>query len=113
MPSGALPKGETRWVTSGFGLIVLYFAVELYAGRSGLLKAGRGWTQTTSFPRSPFSLRTGWKAKQQPLLFPPDLVDHALGATQAPKPPGRGENSITELRRKEFLCEREGYSEVV
>ena len=78
-------------------------------------------------PCSPFSLRSGWKAKQQPLLFPPDLVDHALwwgpqqarcwlvgvSATQAPVRPGGRENSITELRRKEFLCEREGYSEVV
>jgi len=62
---------------------------------------------------SPFSLRTGWKAKQQPLLFPPDLVDHALWASQAPVRSDGGENSITELRRKEFLCEREGYSEVV
>ena len=64
-------------------------------------------------PCSPFSLRTDWRAKQQPLLYPPDLVDHALWATQAPDPPGGGENSITELRRKEFVCEREGYSEVV
>ena len=106
-------KGNPGWVTSGFGLIVLYFAVELHAGRSGLLKVERGWTQTMPFPRSPFSLRTGWKAKQQPLLLPPDLVDHALWATQTPVRSSGGENSITELRRKEFLCEREGYSEVV
>jgi len=64
-------------------------------------------------PCSPFSLRSDWKTRQQPLLFPPDLVNHALLATKAPVRPGRGENSITELRRKEFLCEREGYSEVV
>ena len=97
---------------AGFGLIVLYFAVEFYAGR-GLLKVERGGKQAMPSPCSPFTLRNDWKTKQQPLLFPPDLVNHAFLPTKAPVRPGRGENSITELRRKEFLCEREGYSEVV
>jgi hypothetical protein len=113
MRSGCSRKGNPGWFYRRFGLIVLYFAVERYAGRSGLLKVARGWMQTTSSPCSPIWLRAGWKAKQQPLLFPPDLVDHALWATQAPVRSGGGKNSITELRRKELLREREGYSEVV
>ena len=113
MPSGVFPGRGNPLGERGFGLIVLYFAVELHARKSGLLKVGRGWILTMPSPGSLFSLRTGWKAKQQPFLFPPDLVDHALWATQAPVRGSGGESSITELRRKEFLCEREGYSEVV
>jgi hypothetical protein len=48
---------------------------------------------------SPFSLRAGWKAKQQPLFLPLELVDHALWAKQAPVPLEREENSV---RRKEL-----------
>ncbi len=88
----------------------LYFAVELNADRSGLQGANRG-SLATRFC-GPFSLRHGSKTKQQPLLYPADRVDHVLRLNSSPSRHGR-RDSITELRRKEFLREREGYSEMV
>ncbi len=112
MLPGGNPQGPPPgWEPSGFGLMFLYFAVESYADRSGLQGANRGSLATRL--SGPFSWRPGCKAKQQPLLYPADRVDHALRLNSSPSRRGRRENSITELRRKEFLREREGYSEMV
>lgn len=90
----------------------LYFAVELHAKRHGLQSTGRSILRGTGIC-NPFSLRAGWKAKQQPLLYPADVVDHELLHNRSRSTARPRENPITELRRKEFFCEREGYSEMV
>jgi CspA family cold shock protein len=48
------------------------------------------------------------EGKAATLLFPPDLVDHALWATQAPVRPGGRENSITELGERSFFVRERG-----